>query len=101
MRETAGRLQANAQAVGAQHLKDGPLATVQASDWSVRWQQQMVDAAQALHDAGQGFAEAAQQLGRLLRIEWPALGRQARSALGVIARAACGRRPQPGFLRAA
>jgi hypothetical protein len=72
--------------VGAQHLKDGPLATVQASDWSVRWQQQMVDAAQALHDAGQGFAEA-QQLGRLLRIEWPALGRQARSALGVIARA--------------
>ncbi|WP_448676815.1 DUF4011 domain-containing protein [Delftia acidovorans] len=87
LHETAGRLQANAQAVGAQHLKDGPLATVQASDWSVRWQQQMVDAAQALHDAGQGFAEAAQQLGRLLRIEWPALGRQARSALGVIARA--------------
>ncbi|WP_373783945.1 DUF4011 domain-containing protein, partial [Delftia acidovorans] len=87
LRETAGRLQANAQAVGTQHLKDGPLATVQASDWSVRWQQQMVDAAQALHDAGQGFAEAAQQLGRLLRIEWPALGRQARSALGVIARA--------------
>jgi very-short-patch-repair endonuclease len=87
LRETAGRLQANAQAVGAQHLEDGPLATVQATDWSVRWQQQMVDAAQALADAGQGFAGAAQELGRLVDIEWPPLERQGRSALAVIAQA--------------
>ncbi|CAB5721919.1 putative DNA helicase [Delftia tsuruhatensis] len=87
LRETAGRLQSNAQAVGATQLRDGPLSTVQAADWSVRWQQQMVDAAQALADAGQDFAGAARELGRLLRIEWPALGRQERSALGVVARA--------------
>lgn len=73
--------------MGATQLRDGPLSTVQAADWSVRWQQQMVDAAQALADAGQDFAGAARELGRLLRIEWPALGRQERSALGVVARA--------------
>lgn len=87
LRELAGRLQANAQAVGVAQLRDGPLATVQAADWSVRWQQQMVDAAQALAEAGEGFAGASQALGRLLGMDWPPLGRQARPALGVIARA--------------
>lgn len=94
LRELAARLRANAQALGTHQLQNGPLATVHTRDWSVRWQQQMVGAAQALAEAGQGFASASAALGRLLGIEWPPLGRQARSALGVIARtlpAAAGR----------
>jgi very-short-patch-repair endonuclease len=87
LRALAARLQANARAVGVARLRQGPLATVQATDWSARWQQQMVDAAQALDSAARGFDQAQRELALRLHQDWPPLGRQARSALGVIARA--------------
>ena len=87
LREVAGRLQANASAVGAQHLAAGPLAPVYVADWSVRWQQEMVYAAQTLHDASDRFTAAARHLCEQLQIEAPTLHRQARSSLGVLAKA--------------
>lgn len=87
LRELAGRLQANAVAVGIRHLSAGPLVPVHATDWSVRWQQEMVRAAQGLRAASDGLAAVAKDLGRLLQIEWPPLRRQERSALGVLAKA--------------
>lgn len=86
LRELAGRLQANAAAVGAQHLATGPLETVHVTDWSVRWQQDMVHAARTLQDASIRFTTAAHHLCEQLQIEAPVLHRQARSSLGVLAK---------------
>ena len=85
LRELAMRLRANATAVGQEHLAAGPLSPVHATDWSVRWQQDMVLAAQNLQTASDGFATAAQQLGEALQTDWPVLHRQARTALAVLA----------------
>jgi len=87
LRDLAGRLQANAAAVGAEKLTKGPLVPVHATDWSAKWQQEMARSAQALRAAGNEFSAAAERLGQLLGIEWPTLHRQARSALGLLARA--------------
>ncbi|RCW72446.1 AAA domain-containing protein [Pseudorhodoferax soli] len=87
LRNLAGRLQANAAAVGPQHLAAGPLTPVYRSDWSARWQQDMVQAARTLRDAGVQCCAAARQLGQHLAIELPALQRGARTSLGVLAHA--------------
>ena len=87
LRELAGRLQANASAVGGQLLAAGPLAPVHVTDWSVRWQQEMVHAARTLHSASDQFIAASQHLCEQLQIEAPPLRRQARSSLGVLAKA--------------
>ena len=86
LRELAGRLQANAVAVGADQLTTGPLATVHATEWSAKWQQEIVRSAQALQAASKAFAAAATELDQHLGIAWPDLHRQTRSALGVLAR---------------
>jgi very-short-patch-repair endonuclease len=109
LRDLAGRLQANAAAVGAEHLVSGPLASVHRADWSARWQQEMVQAAQSLREASDAFMAVAAQLCEQLKIGMPALPRQARSSLGVLAKAlpqAAGQAwsfcalPQSGALRA-
>lgn len=87
LRELAGRLQANAAAVGVDQLNSGPLVTVYATDWSARWQQEIVQSAATLLATGGAFAEAATELGRHLGISWPELRRPARSALGILAKA--------------
>jgi very-short-patch-repair endonuclease len=87
LRELAGRLQANAAAVGPQHLFAGPLVPVHVTDWSAKWQQEMVRSAQALRGASDGFAATAKLFGQQLSIDWPALHRQARSAVGILAKA--------------
>ena len=87
LRDLAGRLQANAAAVGPARLTTGPLVPVHATDWSARWQQDMQHAAHTLHGAASGHAAAARQLGEMLSMDWPPLHRQARSALGVLAKA--------------
>ena len=87
LRELAGRLRANASAVGAEHLATGPLSPLHATDWSVRWQQDMVLAAEQLQTESDGFATAARQLGEALQTDWPVLHRQARAALAVLASA--------------
>ena len=87
LRNLAGRLQANAAAVGPQHLAAGPLMPVHRSDWSARWQQDMVQAARALRDTGVQCGAAARQLGQHLAIELPALHRRARTSLGMLAQA--------------
>lgn len=87
LRDLAGRLQANAAAVGPAQLQDGPLAPVHVSDWSARWQQDMVGAAQTLQRSSGAFLAAVQTLGQLLGLQWPELHRQQRSAIGVLARA--------------
>ncbi|ARU04589.1 DNA helicase [Comamonas serinivorans] len=85
LRELVARLQANAQAVGADALAAGPLALVHVSDWSARWQQQLMQAAQSVHTLGREFESAAVELQTLVGVNWPTLGRQTRAALGVLA----------------
>ncbi|WP_084153722.1 DUF4011 domain-containing protein [Simplicispira psychrophila] len=85
LRDFAARLRANASAVGGEHLAAGPLALIHATDWSVRWQQDTVRAAQALQAASKGVTTAAEQLGEQLHLDWPALHRPARTALALLA----------------
>lgn len=87
LRNVAGRLQANAAAVGPDQLLNGPLVPVHVTEWSAKWQQEMVRSAQALHNTSRDFQSAAQTLGQMLGMKWPTLNRQARSALGVLANA--------------
>jgi very-short-patch-repair endonuclease len=87
LRDFASRLQANAAAVGPRQLVTGPLVPVHVTDWSAKWQQGMLSSAQTLQTTGREFLVATQTLGQLLNVEWPALHRQTRSALGVLARA--------------
>jgi len=87
LRELAGRLQVNAAAVGARNLAAGPLAPVHVKDWSARWQQELVQTARTLSDASDRFMAAARRLCEPLEIDAPALHRQARSSLGVLAKA--------------
>lgn len=87
LRELAGRLQANAGAVGAHNLTSGPLVPVHATDWSAKWQQELQRTAQTLSTASTAFVAASADLGRHLNIAWPELHRQKRSALGVLAKA--------------
>lgn len=86
LRDLAGRLQANAAAVGAEQLTSGPLAPIHTTEWSAKWQQEMVRAAQRLRAASTDFADAAAELGQRLGISWPALQGQTRSALSDLAR---------------
>lgn len=86
LRDLAGRLQANAAAVGPQHLATGPLTPVHRTEWSAKWQQDLVHAAHVLRDAGEHFTTSARQLGDALAVELPALDRQTRSSLGVLAK---------------
>ena len=88
LREMAARLRANASAIGAAHLAAGtPLAAIQATDWSVRWQQDTLRAAQTLRAASDGAASAAAQLGAQLHITWPPLQQPVRTALAQLAHA--------------
>ncbi len=86
LRDLAGRLQANAAAVGRDQLLTGGLVPVHVTDWSAKWQQEMVRSAQTLRTTSHGFLNAAQSLGQLLGMEWPALHLQTRSAIGVLAK---------------
>jgi hypothetical protein len=87
LRDLAGRLKANADAVGRDQLLTGALVPVHVTDWSAKWQQEMVRSAQTLKTSSHGFLNAAQSLGQLLGMEWPALHLQIRSSIGVIATA--------------
>lgn len=87
LRDLAGRLQANAAAVGAHNLLAGPWVPVHATDWSVRWQQDMVRAAQTLQAVVDRFSQAVEHLGQLLGLEWPVLNMQTRLAVAVLVKA--------------
>lgn len=87
LRNLAGRLQANAAAVNPEQLLTGPLVPVHVTEWSAKWQQEMLRSARTLQTTSSDFQAAAQALGQLLGMEWPALHRQTRSALGVLAKA--------------
>lgn len=86
LRDLAGRLQANAAAVGPDQLLTGALVPVHVTDWSAKWQQEMVRSSQTLQTASHGFLTAAQGLGQMTGMEWPALHLQTRSSIGVIAK---------------
>ena len=87
LRTLAGRLQVNAVAVNPDALLNGPLVPVHATDWSAKWQQEIVRCAHALQTTSVDFEAAATALADLLGVQWPALHRQTRSALGVLANA--------------
>jgi len=87
LREIAGRLQANAIAVGPHNLSAGPLTPVHLSDWSARWQQEMVRTSQTLGECCDRLIAASRQLCHLLEFDVPVLHRNVRSSLGVIAKA--------------
>lgn len=86
LRDLASRLQANAAAVGPDQLLTGALVPVHVTEWSAKWQQEMVRSAQTLQIASHDFLAAARRLGQMLGMEWPALHRQTRSAIGVLAK---------------
>jgi very-short-patch-repair endonuclease len=87
LRDLAARLHVNSAAVGSHNLLSGPLATVETTEWSARWQQDLVLASRALQDASLQFMAATRDFCSRLSIGEPALHRQARSSLGVLARA--------------
>lgn len=87
LREIASRLQANAVAVGPQILSTGPLTPVHLSDWSARWQQEMVRAAQTLGEACDRLIAASLQMCEDLGFAAPILHRNVRSSLGILAKA--------------
>lgn len=87
LREIAGRLQANAIAVGPHNLSAGPLTPVHINDWSARWQQEMVRAAQTLGESCDRLSVASRQLCEQLGFDAPVLHRNVRSSLGIIAKA--------------
>lgn len=87
LRNLAGRLQANAAAVNPDQLLTGPLVPVHVTEWSAKWQQEMVRSAQTLQTTSRDFLASAQSLGQLIDTEWPALHQQTRLALGVLAKA--------------
>ncbi len=87
LRDLATRLQANASAIGQEDLAAGPLTPVHVTDWSARWQQELVQAAQTLRGAGDALAATLNALGSQLDIEWPELGHRERSSLGILAKA--------------
>jgi hypothetical protein len=86
LRGLAGRLQANAAAVGTQNLLVGPLASVFQCNWSASWQQEMVNAARSLNDACDRLITVSDLFCSQLGIETPDLHRHARSSLGVLAK---------------
>jgi very-short-patch-repair endonuclease len=85
LRTLTGRLQANAAAVGPHQLLNGPLVSVHATDWSARWQQEMIRSAQSLQTNSKDFLGAAHILGRQLGLELPTLHHQTRLAVGQLA----------------
>jgi hypothetical protein len=87
LRSLASRLQVNASAVGVQHLGNGPLTPVHQTDWSARWQQEMVQATRELGAACTAFDAAAKQFFSQLAIDEPVMHRTTRSSLAVLARA--------------
>lgn len=87
LRDLAARLHVNSAAVGPHNLLAGPLATVEATEWSARWQQDLVQASRTLHDASLQFTAATRVFCNRLAMGEPVLHRQARSSLGVLARA--------------
>jgi very-short-patch-repair endonuclease len=87
LRELAGRLQANAHAVGAQNLTAGPLIPVHVSEWSAHWQQEIVRAALSLGEACDQLALASRQICERIGMGLPQLNRSIRSSLGVLAKA--------------
>lgn len=87
LRGLASRLQANAAAVGPHNLQHGPCAPVYATDWSVRWQQDLVRAAQAVQQQAEHLASTAQDLGQHIGLSWPALNQSARRAMAVLLQA--------------
>lgn len=86
LRNLAGRLQANAAAVNPDQLLAGPLVPVHVTDWSTKWQQEMVRSAQVLQTTSRDFHAAVQAIEELLGLQLPAMRGQTRSALGVLAR---------------
>lgn len=87
LREMAGRLQANAAAVGPENMRAGPLTTVHATEWSAKWQQELHRLSLQLQSAALAFNHAAVDMARCLGIAWPALHRQQRLSVGSLARA--------------
>jgi very-short-patch-repair endonuclease len=85
LRELTGRLQVNAAAVGPDKLAAGPLTAVCRTEWSARWQQDMVHAAQALGEASGHFAAAVRSLCDELAMAVPGLRPQVRAAFGQLA----------------
>ena len=86
LREIAGRLQANAIAVGSHNISAGPLTPVHLSDWSARWQQEMVRISQTLGECCEHLIAASRELCDCLGFDAPVLYRNVRSSLGVIAK---------------
>ena len=87
LRDVAARLRANASAVGAEHLAHGTLAYIHTPDWSVRWQQDTVRAAQTLRSSSQALADSAQTWSQQLPLALPPLRQPVRQALATLAKA--------------
>jgi len=87
LRELAGRLQANATAVGVLNLTVGPFTPIHVSEWSAHWQQEMLHSTRSLGQFCDQFGLAARQFCYQIGIDVPTLHRNARLSLGVLAKA--------------
>lgn len=86
--ELCDRLSANARAIGTDNLAaTAPLSPVHATQWSARWQNELVQAARTLHEASFAVASTAAALGENLGVQWPCLTLPVRSVLDVLGKA--------------
>ena len=87
LRDIADRLEVNSTAVGPQDLSSGALVPIGRTEWSPKWQQLAVEAAEVVAKAAQGLAAAYARFAAAAGL--PACGpeRHARGAICVLAKA--------------
>jgi very-short-patch-repair endonuclease len=87
LRDIADRLEVNSTAVGPQALSSGALVPIGRSEWSPKWQQLAVEAAEAVAKAAQGLAAAYSRFAAVVGLPACGLERHARGAICVLAKA--------------
>ncbi|MCB1996399.1 MAG: DUF3320 domain-containing protein [Burkholderiaceae bacterium] len=85
--EIADRLEVNSTAVGPQDLTIGALVPIGRTEWSPKWQQLAVEAAEAVEKAAQGLAAAYARFAAAAGLSACGLERHARGAICVLAKA--------------
>lgn len=87
LRATVDKLDVNSAAVGVASITSGPLSAVGSTQWSPRWQEQVVAAAQAVELAATNLKRSYEALAKEVGLPTCELERHARGAVCVLAKA--------------
>lgn len=86
LRDVADRLEVNSTAVGLQGLQGGALVSIGRTEWSPKWQQLAVEAAESVGKAAQDLADAYARFAAAAGLPACGLERHARGAICVLAK---------------